>query len=57
MVGKIYEGILADKVHRVTEVLVDDEQGGFRAGSCCVNQIFTLKQKGEKAREKKVVCV
>ena len=31
----------------------DEEQGGFRAGRGCVDQIFTLKQKGEKAREKK----
>ena len=29
---KIYEGILVDRVHRVTEGLIDDEQGGFRAG-------------------------
>ena len=32
---------------------IDDEQGGFRAGRGCVDQIFTLKQIGEKAREKK----
>ena len=25
--------------------LIDDEQGRFRMGSGCVNQIFTLKQK------------
>ena len=33
--------------------LIDDEQVSFRAGSGCVDQIFTLKQIGEKAREKK----
>ena len=33
--------------------LNDDEQGGFRAGRRCVDQIFTLKQIGKKAREKK----
>ena len=33
--------------------LIDDEQVGFRAGKGCVDQIFTLKQIGEKAREKK----
>ena len=27
--------------------------GGFRAGKGCVDQIFTLRQVGEKAREKK----
>ena len=29
------------------------KKGGFRAGRGCVDQIFTLKQIGEKAREKK----
>ena len=27
--------------------------GGFRAGRACVDQIFTLKQIGEKVQEKK----
>ena len=52
VVGKIYVGILVDRVHRVTGGLIDDEQGGFRAGRGCVNEIFTLKQIGEKPREK-----
>ena len=51
--GQIYAGTLVDKVHRVTGGLIDDEQGGIRAGRGCVDQIFTLKQIGEKAREKK----
>ena len=34
--------------------LIDDEQGGFRAGKGCVDQIFTLQQIGEKARKKKL---
>ena len=38
-VGKIYTGILVDTVHRVTGGLIDDEQGGFRVGRRCVNQI------------------
>ena len=33
--------------------LIDDEQGGLRAGRGCVDQIFTLKQIVEKARKKK----
>ena len=53
VVGKIYAGILVDRVHRVTGGLIDDQQGGFRAGRVCVDQIFTLKQVGEKARKKK----
>ena len=36
----------------MTGGLIDDEQGGFRSGRGCVDQIFTLKQISEKAREK-----
>ena len=53
VVGKIYAGKLVDRVRRVTGGLIDDEQGDFRAGKGCVGQIFTLKQIGGKAREKK----
>ena len=49
----IYVVILVDRVRRVTGGLIDDEQGGFRAGRGCVDQIFTLKQIIEKVREKK----
>ena len=51
MVGKIYVGILI--VRRVTVGLIDDTEGAFREGREWVDQIFTLKQIGEKAREKK----
>ena len=51
VVGKVYTGILVIRVRKVTKGLIDDDQGGFRAGSGCVDQIFTLKQIGEKARE------
>ena len=34
MVGNIYLRILVNRVHRVTEGLIDDEQGGFRVGGC-----------------------
>ena len=53
VVEKIYAGILVDIVCKVTEDLIDDVQGRFRAGMGCVDQIFTLKQIGDKAREKK----
>ena len=53
VVGKLHEGLLVDGVCKVTEGLIDDEQGVLRAGRGCVDQIFTLKQKGEKPREKK----
>ena len=42
-----------DRVHRVTGGLIDDEKEGFRVGRGCVDQIFTLKQIGEKSQEKK----
>ena len=32
VVGKIYSGILVDRVCKETEGLIDDEQGGFRSG-------------------------
>ena len=54
MVGEMYAGILVDKVRRVTEGLLNDKQGGFRSGTGCVDQIFTLKRIGEKANEKKL---
>ena len=43
VVGKIYLGILVDRIHRMTGSIIDDEQGGFRAGGGCVDQILTLK--------------
>ena len=46
VVGKIYVGILVDRVHRVTDGLIDDE--GFQSRE--VDLIFTMKQIGEKAR-------
>ena len=36
VVGKIYAGILIDRVRRVTVGLIDDEQGVFREGRGCV---------------------
>ena len=38
---------------RMTWGLIGDEQGGIRAGWGCVDQMFTLKQIGEKAIEKR----
>ena len=52
MVGKIYARILVDRVRKMTEGLIDDDQGGFKAWRGCVDQILIVKQMGEKAREK-----
>ena len=35
------------------EGLTEDEQKGFRSGKECVDQNFSIKQKGEKAQENK----
>ena len=43
VVQKIYARILVGRVCKETEGLIDDEQGGFRIGRECVDQIFTLK--------------
>ena len=53
VVGKTSVGILVDRVHKVIGGLIDNEQGGFRAGRGYVDHIFILRQIGEKAREKK----
>ena len=53
MVGKIYAGILGDRICRVTEGLIDGEHVGFRSGRGCVDQIFALKQIGGKPEEKR----
>ena len=36
VVGKIYARVLVDRVHKVIEGLIDDDQGGFRAGRSCI---------------------
>ena len=46
---KIYAGILVDRVRRVTEGLINDEQGTFKVGRVCIDQIYTLKKIDEKA--------
>ena len=53
VVGKIYTEILLDRFSKVTEGLINDVQGGFRAGRGCVDLIFIRKQIGEKAQKTK----
>jgi len=52
VVGKVYARVLMERVRRITEGLMDDEQGGFRKGRGCVDQIFAVKQVCEKVLEK-----
>ena len=53
VVGKIYAVILLDRVPKIPEGFIDDEQGVFRAVRGFVDQIITLKQIHEKAQKKK----
>ena len=53
VIGKIYASTLVERVRKVAEGLMDNEQGGFRAWREYVDQIFILKQIGEKTRDKK----
>ena len=45
---EVYAGISVDRFHSVTGCLIDVDQGGFREGRGCVDQIFTLKPIGVK---------
>lgn len=52
IVGKVYGMILVDRMRRITDGMIGDEQGGFRAGRGCVDQVFAVRQLTEKARER-----
>ena len=49
VVGKIYAVISVDRVLRVNVGLIDHDEEDFEAGRECADQIFNLKQIGEKA--------
>ncbi len=50
--GRIYGRILNERMMKLTDKSVGDEQGGFRKGRGCVDQIFALKILVEKYLEK-----
>src|ERR1700755_879090 len=52
VVGKIYGRVLVSRVKELTKERVGEEQGGFREGRGCVDQVFTLRMIGENLREK-----
>ena len=53
VVGKIYIGILVDRVLRVAGRLIDDEQGGFKMGrGACRSDLQTKADRLERTREK-----
>jgi hypothetical protein len=50
--GKVFGRIIIEMVREITEMQIGDEQGGFRKGGGCVDQIFSLKCVCEKYLEK-----
>ena len=52
VVGKVFAWVLNERVKGLTVDKVMDEQGGFRAGRGCNDQIFAVKQIVEKTIEK-----
>ena len=52
VVGKVFARVLNYRVKGLTEGSVMDEQGGFRSGRGCLDQIFAVKQVIEKMTEK-----
>ena len=59
--GKVYANVLEKRMRTITEGIVLEEQGAFRKGRSCVDQLFTVRQLGEKIIEKNkrmlMVCV
>ena len=52
VVGKLYGRVVIDRFENITEGLVREEQGGFRKGRGCVDQVFAVKGLYEKYGEK-----
>ena len=51
--GKVYDAsILETRMRTITEGKVLEEQGAFQKGRSCVDQLFTVRQLGEKIFEK-----
>ncbi len=44
----MYSNVLIKRVTGGTEGMICDEQGGFRRGRGCVDQIFAVRQVSEK---------
>ena len=46
--GKVYGRVLIVRVMEITDSKISQEQGGFRKGRGCIDQIFTVKSVAEK---------
>ena len=59
--GKVYATVLDKRIGAITEGKVLEEQGAFRSKRSCIDQIFTVRQLGEKVLAKnktmRMVCV
>ncbi len=44
VVGKMYGKVLIKQAREGTEGMIHNEQGGFRRGRGCVDQIFAVRQ-------------
>ncbi len=51
--GKVYGKIITERVQRLTEEKIGEEQGGFRKRRGCVDQIFSFRMVVEKILEKR----
>ena len=47
-VGKVYGGVLIDRIRSIIDRAIGEEQCGFREGRNCVDQIFAVRQLCEK---------
>ena len=52
MPGKVYGRVLTERLMEVTEGKVSEDQGGFKKGKGCIDQIFAIKIMGEEYLEK-----
>ena len=52
VVGKTYARIVSDRLKVLTNALVMEEQGVFRAGRGYIDQVFAVRQVFEKVIEK-----
>ena len=59
--GKVYATVLDKRIRAITEERVREEQGAFRRQRSCTDQLFKVRQFGEKLIEKNktinMVCI
>ncbi len=55
---KVYGKVIIERVQRLTEEKINEEQGSFRKGRGCMDQIFSFRMVVEKILppQKKTIC-